>query len=203
MSPLSSDSPRLILASASPRRKELLGLLGVPFEVVPSAYEERLPAIHPEVDRLAAHLAGEKARDVAARHPGRLVLGADTIVTLDGRVYGKPAGSTDAARMLRELSGRTHQVVTGVALLGRRDGEPVIFAESTDVTFRDLDEREIATYVATEEPMDKAGAYAIQGIGAMLIEGIRGDYTNVVGLPVPRVVRLLLDAGLSILGVPS
>jgi septum formation protein len=192
----------LILASASPRRKELLGLLRIPFEVIPSAYDEHLPATHADVPELAAHLASEKAHDVAARFPARLVLGSDTIVTLDERVYGKPADAEDAVRMLLELSGRTHEVVTGVALV--RGPELVAaVAITTEVVFRTLDEREIRAYVATGEPMDKAGAYAIQGHGALLIDGIRGDYSNVVGLPVPTVAALLRREGVPILGLTA
>ena len=161
-----------------------------------------MPPTHPDVPALAAHLASEKARDVAARFPERLILGSDTIVTLDGRVYGKPAGVEDAVRMLLELSGRTHAVVTGVALL-RGETPLAALAITTEVTFRALEEREVRAYVATGEPMDKAGAYAIQGHGAALIDGIRGDYTNVVGLPVPTVVALLRREGIPILGLPE
>jgi septum formation protein len=189
----------VVLASASPRRRELITLLGVPYEVEPSAYEERLPLTHPDVPALAKHLASEKARDVAARFPERAVLGADTIVALDDRVYGKPADDADAARMLTELSGRTHQVITAVALV--RGGEEVTIAVTTDVTFRSLSGAEIRAYVATGEPLDKAGAYAIQGYGALFITGIRGDYTNVVGFPVPTVAAMLREAGYTILGV--
>lgn len=192
--------PPLILASASPRRKELIRLLGVPFEVAPSGYEERLPEEHPEPAVLAVHLATEKALDVARGHGNALVLGADTVVALGARVYGKPADPDDANRMLRELSGRTHQVITGVALV--QDGDARTFAEMTEVRFRALDEREIAAYVATGEPMDKAGAYAIQGYGAVLIEWIEGDYPNVVGLPVMRLALLLRELGMPVLGIP-
>lgn len=192
-------SEAIILASASPRRKELLGYLGVPFEVVPSAYEEWMPPTHSDVPALAQHLAAEKARDVARRYPDRLVLGADTIVVLGERVYGKPVDVPDAERMLAELSGRTHQVVTAVVLVER--GALTTVAVTTDVTFRSLPAEEIRAYVATGEPLDKAGSYGIQGYGAILIEAIRGDYTNVVGLPVPTVARLLRETGRPVLGV--
>jgi septum formation protein len=177
----------LILASASPRRRELIGFLGVPFEVIPSAYDEVLPESHPDVPALARHLAAEKARDV------------DTIVVLGDRVYGKPADVPDAERMLAELAGRTHRVVTAVALVrGDRERSEAV---TTEVTFRPLSNAEIRAYVATGEPLDKAGAYGIQGYGTILIEGIRGDYTNVVGFPVPTVAALLREWGIPILGV--
>ena len=195
------DYSPIILASASPRRRELMGLLRIPFEVIPSEYEEQMPATHADVPELAQHLASEKARDVARKYPERLVIGSDTIVALDGRVYGKPRDPEDAVRMLMELSGRTHQVVTAVAL-GR--GEEIrSMSVTTEVTFRPLDETEIRSYVATGEPLDKAGAYGIQYYGVLLIAGIRGDYTNVVGFPLPTVVELLRAEGISILGLPG
>jgi septum formation protein len=203
-------APDLILASASPRRRELLALLGLPFEVVPSAYEERLPDRHPDPAALAEHLATEKALDVARSRPDAVVIGADTIVALGDRVYGKPAGAAGAERMLWELSGKTHVVVTGVALAGgqraKGRGQRVAgheihaFSVTTEVTFRALEEAEIRAYAATGEPMDKAGAYAIQGYGALLIEGIRGDYPNVVGLPLAPLALALRELGISILG---
>lgn len=177
-----------------------MGLLQIPFEVIPSEYEERMPERHGDVPALAQHLASEKARDVARKHPGRLVIGSDTIVALDGRVYGKPCDPEDAVRMLKDLSGRTHQVVTAVAL-GREEGTIRSTSVTTEVTFRDLREEEIRSYVATGEPLDKAGAYGIQYYGVLLIAGIRGDYTNVVGFPLPTVVDLLRAEGLSILGL--
>jgi septum formation protein len=193
----------LILASASPRRKELLGLLGLPFEVVPSAFEEPSPETHPDPAAFAEHLAREKAVDVARRRRGALVLGADTVVALGERLYGKPAGPEDAARMLAELSGRTHRVITGVALAeGEGDADLESFAASTEVTFRRLQPEEIGAYVATGEPLDKAGSYAIQGRGGLLIEGIRGDYPNVVGLPLTPLALRLRARGLRVLGIP-
>lgn len=191
--------PAIILASASPRRRELLALLGHPYEVIPSRYEELLPETYPDPGALAVHLAQEKARDVAREHPDALVIGADTVVALGTRVYGKPADRHDAARMLRELSGKTHQVITGVALLS---GAARTFSAITDVTFRELQEPEIAAYVETGEPMDKAGAYAIQGYGGLLISGIRGDYPNVVGLPLMPLALHLRELGVPILGLP-
>lgn len=191
---------RIILASASPRRRELLGLLGIPFEVVPSSYDEVMPERHPHPAELATHLASEKARDVARGRSDEWILGADTIVALGDRLYGKPRDQEDACRMLRELSGKTHQVVTGACLIAPGGGEYTLSA-STDVTFRALLETEIAAYVESGEPMDKAGAYAIQGIGGLLIEGISGDYPNVVGLPITPLALLLRQRGFPILRV--
>lgn len=179
-----------------------MGFLGIPFEVVPSAYEEIMPERHPNPAELAVHLATEKARDVARSRVGEWVLGADTIVVLGDRLYGKPEHAADASRMLRELSGNTHQVVTGACLIGPNGVEHPL-AATTDVRFRALIETEIAAYVATGEPLDKAGAYAIQGIGGLLIEGIDGDYPNVVGLPIALLALLLRRCGFSILRVAA
>jgi len=189
-----TDEP-LILASASPRRRELLRLLGLPFEVVPSAFEEPAPASHPDPEALARELALAKARDVARNHPRRWVLGADTVVWLGDRLLGKPADASEAAAMLAALVGRTHRVTTGLALL-RRGGPELTAHATTEVTFRPLTPREVAAYVATGEPYDKAGGYGIQGHGALLVEGVRGDYPNVVGLPLVPLLRLLRAAGL-------
>jgi septum formation protein len=192
------ELPRIILASASPRRLELLRLTGLPFEVIPSSVDEECVTGAPaEVARL---LSERKAEEVAARHPGALVLGADTIVTLDGAILGKPRDAGDARRMLALLSGRTHQVITGIALRG---AGAVSDAVSTDVTFRPLTAREIAAYVATGEPMDKAGAYALQGHAALFTPEIRGDYANVVGLPLCRLTDLLRAHGIPVLDEPA
>jgi septum formation protein len=195
------DSEPLILASASPRRRELLALLGLPFEVQPSGFEEPSPDSHPNPATFAVSLAKGKAEEIAARNRGRLVIGADTLVVLGTRLLAKPADYEDAARMIAALSGHTHQVITGVALVRRGECEAESsFHATTDVTFRRLQESEIRAYVATGEPMDKAGAYAIQGYGALLIEGISGDYPNVVGLPVTPLALTLRELGYPILG---
>jgi septum formation protein len=200
VSPPRPERPPLVLASASPRRRELLGVLGVPFEVIPSAYEEPSPETHPDPAAFARHLAEEKARDVARRHPEALVIGADTVVALGEHLYAKPVDSPDAERMLRELSGREHVVVTGVALA--RAGDTVrSFSVATRVRFRALLADEIRTYVGSLEPLDKAGAYAIQGLGGLLIEGIEGDYPNVVGLPLTPLALELRALDYEILGV--
>jgi septum formation protein len=180
----------LVLASASPRRRELLTQAGFTFEVRPAHISEDP---HPGEDPIAyvVRLAREKAQAVYNQidDPTAIVLGADTTVTLDGHILGKPEDATDAARMLRLLSGRTHRVVTGVAVVtaARTD----VAAEVTGVKFLTLSEEEIAAYIATGEPMDKAGAYAIQGRAARWIPRIEGDYFNVVGLPLALVSTLL------------
>ena len=200
---MKTSPPRLILASTSPRRRELLGLLGLPFEVVASGFDE--DAVSPDAlspPDYVTTLARGKALEVAARTEGdALIIGADTTVTLDGRYLNKPADAEDARRMLRTLSGRTHQVYTGLCLVPVRDGrvqEPVLDHAVTDVTFDTLSEDVIAAYVATGEPLDKAGAYGIQGKALSFIPGIRGDYFNVVGLPLHRLCTLLKPFGWSV-----
>jgi septum formation protein len=178
----------LVLASASPRRSELLRNAGISFVVEPAHVPEQpLPNERPLV--YAQRLACDKARAVFARHPDAVVLGADTIVVADEHLLEKPRDAEDAARMLRLLSGRAHQVVTGVCLMSA--GFVQTEAEITEVRFSSLSESEIANYVATGEPMDKAGAYAIQGVASRWVERIDGCYFNVVGLPVPHVYRML------------
>lgn len=181
----------LILASASPRRAELLRNAGIAFSVDPAHVPEQPLENEPPQD-YAKRLAREKARAVLARHPQDAVLGADTIVVIGGRVLEKPLDIDDAARMLRALSGRTHEVITGVCLAAA--GFERTQAESTRVTFAELSDQEIAGYVATGEPMDKAGAYAIQGIASRWAVRIEGCYFNVVGLPVPLVYGMLRQA---------
>ena len=184
----------IVLASTSPRRRELLGLLGVAFEVVPSPAEESAPDMGEPPARYAARMARRKGAAVATLRPEAAVLGADSVVAVGDVILGKPADAADAVRMLRLLSGRTHQVVTGCALFVP-DREPEVFAVSTDVTMAAIPEACIAAYVATGEPMDKAGAYAIQGGAAAFIPEISGSYTNVVGLPVAQVATRLVALG--------
>lgn len=186
-------TPRVVLASASPRRRELLTLIGIEHVVIPSHLDETMhpgeqPAAH------ATRLAVEKAGAIADAHPDAVVIGADTVVVLDGRVLGKPADLEASREMLRALNGRTHTVVTAVAVAyagSTRQG-----AEEVAVTFRELTDEEIDAYVATREGMDKAGAYGIQGFGATIVERIDGDFFAVMGLPLVRLTRLLRDAGL-------
>jgi MAF protein len=184
----------LVLASGSPRRRELLADLGLDFEVVPSRAEEPVPTPGEHPTEYALRMAKLKTMEVAARHPGRTVLGADTIVVLDSWIMGKPADETDALAMLNALSGRTHQVITAFCLV-LPNGETSSRFVATDVDMRTSGEAELKAYIATGEPMDKAGAYAIQGIGTFLVTAIRGSYTNVVGLPLARVLEELLTAG--------
>jgi septum formation protein len=190
----------LILASASPRRRELLTQAGYRFEVQPSSLpESRRPG--EDAIRFATRLAREKAEEVFARNqsstgrPPVMVLGADTVVVCDGEIMGKPADAADAIRMLLLLSGRTHQVVTGVAVVWGL-GSAEVAAELTQVTMRTLSPQEMADYVASGEPMDKAGAYAIQGYAGRWIPRINGCYFNVVGLPLALVTSLLEGAEL-------
>jgi septum formation protein len=184
----------LVLASASPRRKELLIQAGYDFKVVPAnILEKRLPNEDPTA--FVTRLAQEKAKTVFDQldrntHEDRpLVLGADTIVVTAEEILGKPRDAEDAARMLRALSGLTHHVITGVCVLSKRRTE--IAAETTSVTMREISEKEIAVYIATGEPMDKAGAYAIQGYAARWIPRIEGCYFNVVGLPLARLASIM------------
>jgi septum formation protein len=183
-------APPLLLASTSPRRIAILEQLGIPFEVVAPRYEEQPLQGVDAVDLVRMH-AHEKARSLAGDAGDRPVLGVDTDVVLDGRIYGKPQNVTDAEVMLEELSGHTHLVVSGLALI--TPGWEVVEHESTRVTFRRLTPRDLATYIATGEWEGRAGAYAIQGRGAALVRRIEGDYLNVVGLPAALLVRLLAE----------
>ena len=181
---------RWILASGSPRRRELLEQIGVEFEVRISGVEERTSAVMPE--DVVLELSGLKAEDVAREAPeGSWILGADTVVAVDGRIMGKPGSHKEACEMIRSLQGRTHQVFTGVTLICKegRGQKGVSFVEKTDVTLYPMSEEEIREYGESEEPMDKAGAYGIQGRFARYVSRIDGDYSNVVGLPVGRVYQ--------------
>lgn len=181
-----TDTPVLVLASASPRRRQLLEMLGIEHRVVPPDVDEAHRAGEAPADYVV-RLARDKARAVSGRDPRPLVLAADTTVILGDELFAKPATVGEAVEMLGRLAGRTHRVYTGVALA---QGERVETAlDVSDVTFRRLSREQITNYVATGEPMDKAGAYAIQGKGAALIDGIRGDFFGVMGLP----LRLVLD----------
>ncbi|MGI6403666.1 MAG: Maf family protein [Oscillospiraceae bacterium] len=178
----------LILASGSPRRRELLEYISSDFAIITKPTDESFPTGVPP-RRGAELLALRKARAVAEQYPCDVVIGADTIVVLEGEIFGKPQDAADATRMLQALSGREHTVYTGVAVLSSQ-GEQV-FSEGTQVRFLPLSPEEIKAYVDSGEPMDKAGAYGIQGKGALLVEGITGDFYNVMGLPVCRLGRVL------------
>jgi septum formation protein len=177
---------RVILASASPRRKELLAYIISEFDVIPSGIDEMATG---SPKRQVEMLAKDKAADIASQYPDALVIGADTLVAVDGQVLGKPKDTADAAAMLRLLSGRTHTVYTGVAVVG--SGGTHTAVESTRVTFAPLSDDEITEYIATGEPMDKAGAYGIQGYGGKYITGIEGCFFNVMGLPLNRLYTIL------------
>lgn len=183
----------LVLASASPRRRELLSNAGIPFEVQPAHINED-PVPNETARDYAERLAREKAQVIAQGRPDSPVLGADTVVVIDGQILGKPADARDAARMLHLLSGRTHEVITAVCLVIK--DRPTVASAGTAVTMAEISGQEIAAYIATGEPMDKAGAYAIQGRASRWIPRIEGDYTNVVGLPVALVYRMLQQEGL-------
>jgi septum formation protein len=191
-----------VLASASPRRQELLRNAGIPFTVYPANIPE-VPISEESPRACAERLAREKAHVVLVQHPGKFVLGADTIVVADGEILGKPRDEADAVRILRLLSGGTHQVITGVCLVGtlRTENQKLetgfedTRSEITLVTMTTLSDEDIRSYIASGEPMDKAGAYAIQGMASRWIPRIDGDYFNVVGLPVALVLRMLREHG--------
>lgn len=190
---------KIVLASQSPRRKELLGRMGLEFVTQASKIDESaFDGL--EARELVATLSREKAQWIARQLDGEtLVIGADTVVVRDGAALGKPKDVEDAVAMLLSLSGRDHQVCTGVTVC--RGDRVLTQVEETQVTFRELTEAEVRQYVSTGEPMDKAGAYGIQGLGGLLVEGIQGDYSNVVGLPVCRLGQMLKDFGVDCLAL--
>lgn len=188
---------RLVLASASPRRRELLSQIGLEFTVKPSTKEENAKTT--EAGALVQELSRQKAVDIweqlsgADNQPELLVIGADTVVCCEGKILGKPHSREAAAEMLTALQGRSHEVYTGVTLYSQ--SEAITFFECTQVEFYPMTEAEISDYIDSKEPMDKAGAYGIQGLGARFVKGIRGDYNNVVGLPVGRLYQELKSHG--------
>lgn len=181
---------KIILASSSPRRKELLTTAGVEFEIHVKDVDETIPEGTPPAEA-AKMTAAKKAAAVAEDFADCVVIGADTIVVANGRILGKPKDEADAKAMLSMLSGIEHEVITGVCII--RNGKSETFAQTSRVKFYDLTEEEISAYVASKEPMDKAGAYGIQGLGCRLVERIEGDYFNIVGLPVAEVCRKIKD----------
>ena len=188
---------KLVLASGSPRRKELLEMLGLEFEICPAKGEEKTEeGLSPR--EIVTALASAKAKEVAAKYPeDTAVIAADTIVWADEQMLGKPRNEADAVRMLELLSGKTHSVFTGICVAF--GGEMLTCAEETGVCFRKLGRDEIEAYVSTGEPMDKAGAYGIQGLAGIFVRELRGDYFNVVGLPICALTELLRSFGLRIL----
>ena len=194
--------PRVILASASPRRLDLLRQVGIEPEIEPSHVEEVITSTVP--DQVVMELSRQKAEDIAALHTGEdaIVIGADTVVAYDGKILGKPKNEADAVRMIRSFQGKVHQVYTGVTVLIKKNGkwENISFSESTDVSFYPVSDEEIRTYIASGEPMDKAGSYGIQGGFGIYVKEIRGEYTNVVGLPFGRLFYEMKKHGIELRG---
>lgn len=196
------EKPDLILASKSPRRKYLLENAGLSIRVVPSGVRESdFQPTSP--DAYVKILSQAKAEDIAPQYPDTWVLGADTVVVINGKILGKPKNARAASEMLRVLSGQKHQVFTGFTLYHKMMACQYTDAVVTDVFFKELNDREIDWYVATGEPFDKAGAYAIQGMGTFIVKRIHGSYTNVVGLPVCEVIEFLIKKGVIYSGVRS
>ena len=190
----SSEEPLLILASKSPRRRYLLKQAGLSFTVIPSRFDEsNVPLSSPEV--YVKLLAEAKANQVSEDYPEKWVIGADTIVMIDESLLGKPESRAEARLMLKRLSGKTHQVFTGYCICCKSKNRRYSEVIKTEVRFKKLSDIEIEWYIRTNEPFDKAGAYAIQGLGTFLVKSIKGSYTNVVGLPVCEVIEFLINEG--------
>lgn len=185
---------RLILASKSPRRRYLLSQAGLTFDVIPSSFDESTVTFNNPADYVRT-LSQAKAMDVAGEYPHSWVIGADTIVLIDGTMLGKPADPASARSMLKQLAGQTHQVYTGFTICCQALAKSMSDVVRTDVRFKELTDDEIEWYIHTDEPFDKAGAYAIQGLGTFLVKRINGSYTNVVGLPVCEVIQYLIQQG--------
>jgi septum formation protein len=188
------DRPKLILASKSPRRSDLLEKAGLTFSIVPSDFDESSVAMS-DPESYVKRLARSKAIDISKKYPDSWVLGADTIVLIDDSILGKPGSKDEARSMLKQLSGKTHQVITGYCLCCQTKNDIISETVKTDVRFKTLSDSEIEWYIQTGEPFDKAGAYAIQGIGTFLVKSINGSYANVVGLPVCEVIEFLINEG--------
>ena len=196
---------KLILASGSPRRKELLSRIGIPFSVIVSDGEEKADTLDPveKVKKLSLDKAMEVAQKVKTEKAPCLIIGADTVVAFNGKILGKPTDEEDALHTLTELQGNIHQVYTGVTFLYKTEEgwKSHVFSEKTDVEFYPVSQEELAEYVASKDPMDKAGSYGIQGKFGIYVKGICGDYNNVVGLPVGRLVHELKQLGIDIRGM--
>jgi septum formation protein len=188
----------IILASASPRRKELLELIGLQFKIDPGDYKENMN-LKLSPHEIARALSLEKAKSVAEKYNNAIIIAADTFVIIRGQLLGKPHTEDEAKRMLVLLDGATHSVITGFTILDTDTGRKISRSVETKVTFRKLTEKEIDAYVKTKEPLDKAGAYAIQGLGSILVKKIEGDYFNVIGLPLCPLVECLVEFGIRIL----
>lgn len=188
----------IILASASPRRTEILNQLGLDFQVIPSEVSEVIPEKSTAPQELVTKLALHKAADVARKLEQGLIIGADTLVVLGGTIFGKPSGPEEAVKMISILNGKIHSVYTGIAMVQVPSGQTEVGYSETKVKFRTLSKEEIQSYVATGEPLDKAGAYGIQGKGGVLVEGIEGCYFNVMGLPLSKLAEMLQKFEISI-----
>ncbi len=186
---------QIVLASTSPRRRELLGLLGIPFRIIPPTCEEKLSVHLPPIEQ-TRQFARDKAQSVANQNPEDLVIGSDTVIEIEGRLLGKPENIQEAESMLRLLRGRCHQVHTGVSFMERVTNLSIDFIETALVWIKPFDETTLNSYLDTKESMGKAGAYSIQGNGAQLIEKIEGDYPTIVGLPLWRTAKILEQQGL-------
>ena len=187
---------KIILASASPRRRELLTQIGLKFEIIPSHKEERMQGNSPA--QVVMGLSMDKAEDIftqigGVEKPDALVIGADTIVALDNMILGKPKDETEAYNMIKLLSGKTHYVITGFALINLSLNKKIVDCQISQVTFKELSEATIKDYIQTKESLDKAGAYGIQGYGGLLVKNIQGDYFNIVGLPISKISDCLKD----------
>lgn len=189
---------KIILASQSPRRKQLLEQIGLKFEIDPSNYEEDM-TLKMTPTKLAEHLSLGKAEDVAKRHGDSIIISADTIVAVNEEVFGKPKTPEKAKYMLRKLSGRVHSVITGFTIIDTETNKQIIKSVETKVYFKKLSEKEIDAYIATGEPLDKGGSYAIQGKAALFVKKIEGDYFNIVGLPILAITSELKNLGIEIL----
>lgn len=189
---------KIILASQSPRRKQLLEQIGLKFKIDPSNYEEDM-TLKMDPKKLVEHLSLGKATDVAKRHKDSIIISADTIVALDGEVFGKPKTAERAKRMLQKFSGRAHAVLTGFTIIDMETNKQISKSVETKVYFKNLSEKEIDAYIATGEPLDKGGGYAIQGLAALFIKKIEGDYFNIVGLPILPLVEELKNFGVDVL----
>lgn len=190
---------KIILASSSPRRRALLEQIGLEFEVDVSVREEA-PSDGREPHRLAREISLKKAESVARRYPDAVIIAADTFGVIEGRIIGKPGTEDEARAMLASLSGRAHTVITGFTVLDTRNGKSVTHSVETTVFMKQLTAAEIEGYVRTGEPLDKAGSYAIQGLGAVVVDRIEGDYSNVIGLPLSALAGVLKEFGVNVLG---
>ena len=189
---------KIILASQSPRRRDLLKQIGLKFEIDQSNYEEDM-SLKMEPNKLAEFLSLGKAKDVAQRHKDSIIISADTIVAIDGEVFGKPKTPERAKYMLQKFSGKAHSVITGFTIIDTETNKQVSKSVETRVYFKNLSEKEINTYIATGEPLDKGGGYAIQGLAALFVEKIEGDYFNIVGLPILSLTTELKNFDVKIL----